>query len=100
MKKKTSSQSFGLKKLLKWGCFVGASCAVIGAAVGLVAFSVVYYQLPSIETLTEYRPKVPLRVYTADGDLIGEFGEERRDFVPIEEMHTRASNLWGLLVQH
>lgn len=95
MKKKTSSQSFGLKKLLKWGCFVGASCAVIGAAVGLVAFSVVYYQLPSIETLTEYRPKVPLRVYTADGDLIGEFGEERRDFVPIEEMprHVRLAIL-------
>lgn len=86
MKKKTSSQSFGFKKLLKWTCLAGAAVGVIGVSVGLVAFSVVYYRLPSIEALTEYRPKVPLRIYTADGDLIGEFGEERRDFVPIEEM--------------
>lgn len=86
MKKKTSSQPFGFKKLLKWTCLAGAAVGVIGISVGLVAFSVVYYRLPSIEALTEYRPKVPLRVYTADGDLIGEFGEERRDFVPIEEM--------------
>ena len=95
MKKKTSSEVFGLKKLLKWGCFVGASLGVIGVATGLIAFSVVYYNLPSIETLTEYRPKVPLRIYTADGDLIGEFGEERRDFVPIEEMprHVRLAIL-------
>ena len=86
MKKKTSSQSFGFKKLFKWACRAGATVGVIGVSVGLVAFSVVYYRLPSIEALTEYRPKVPLRIYTADGDLIGEFGEERRDFVPIEEM--------------
>lgn len=86
MKKKTSSQSFGFKKLFKWACLAGATVGVIGVSVGLVAFSVVYYRLPSIEALTEYRPKVPLRIYTADGDLIGEFGEERRDFVPIEEM--------------
>jgi len=34
--------------------------------------------------LTDYRPKIPLRVYTADGYLIGEFGEERRNVVRIE----------------
>ena len=53
---------------------------------GLVVFSVVYYQLPPIDALTQYRPKVPLRIYTADGDLIGEFGEERRDYVPFDEI--------------
>lgn len=42
--------------------------------------------LPSIDALTEYRPKIPLRVYTADQVLIGEFGEERRDFVPITQI--------------
>ena len=36
--------------------------------------------------LTDYRPKVPLRVWSAEGRLIGEFGEERRDFVRIADV--------------
>jgi penicillin-binding protein 1A len=39
--------------------------------------------LPSLEALTDYRPKIPLRVYSAEGSLIGEFGEERRQVVKI-----------------
>jgi len=42
--------------------------------------------LPSLDTITDYRPKIPLRIYTADNVLIGEFGEERRNFVPIGEI--------------
>lgn len=42
--------------------------------------------LPSLDTITDYRPKIPLRIYTADNVLIGEFGEERRNFVPISEI--------------
>lgn len=42
--------------------------------------------LPSLDTITDYRPKIPLRIYTADNVLIGEFGEERRNFVPITEI--------------
>ena len=42
--------------------------------------------LPSFDVVTDYRPKIPLRVYTADGALLGEFGEERRDFTPIGEI--------------
>jgi len=45
-----------------------------------------YPQLPSLEVLTDYQPKVPLRVYSSDGHLIGEFGEERRALVRIEEV--------------
>ena len=40
--------------------------------------------LPSLEALTDYRPKIPLRVYSAEGILIGEFGEERRQVVKID----------------
>ena len=40
--------------------------------------------LPSLEALTDYRPKIPLRVYSAEGVLIGEFGEERRALVKID----------------
>ena len=42
--------------------------------------------LPSLESLTDYQPRVPLRVYTSDGYLLGEFGEERRDVVRIAEV--------------
>ncbi|MEQ1774326.1 MAG: penicillin-binding protein 1A [Burkholderiales bacterium] len=42
--------------------------------------------LPSLEVLTDYRPKVPLRVYSADGKLIGEFGEERRAVVSMQQV--------------
>ncbi len=43
-------------------------------------------RLPSMEALTDYRPKVPLRIYTADGVLIGEFGEERRSVVKLDDV--------------
>jgi penicillin-binding protein 1A len=42
--------------------------------------------LPSLDALMDYRPKIPLRVYTSDNILIGEFGQERRDFVAIKDI--------------
>ena len=51
-----------------------------------VAFAAAPLDLPSLETLTDYRPKIPLRVYTSDKVLIGEFGQERRDFVAIKDI--------------
>ncbi len=51
-----------------------------------VAFAATPLDLPSLETLTDYRPKIPLRVYTSDKVLIGEFGQERRDFVAIKDI--------------
>jgi penicillin-binding protein 1A len=42
--------------------------------------------LPPLSVVTDYRPKIPLRIYTADGALLGEFGEEHRDFMPIQEI--------------
>ncbi|MGZ3183939.1 MAG: penicillin-binding protein 1A [Telluria sp.] len=53
--------------------------------VGYIAMSVVP-NLPSLDVITDYRPKIPLRVYTADHVLIGEFGEEHRDFIPIAKI--------------
>ncbi|MBL8515911.1 MAG: penicillin-binding protein 1A [Betaproteobacteria bacterium] len=57
-------------------------------ALGVVALTIIllYPSLPSVEVLTDYRPKIPLRVYTADGDLIGEFGEEKRAVVAIKDV--------------
>ena len=60
--------------------------AAIGAALLAIVVVLAYPNLPSLEILTDYRPKIPLRVYTADGHLIGEFGEERRSLVSIHEV--------------
>jgi len=51
-----------------------------------IAFILAYPQLPSLDVLTDYQPKIPLRVYSSDGHLIGEFGEERRNFVLIKDV--------------
>ena len=58
---------------------------IAGALLGLMIL-LAYPNLPSLEVLTDYQPKVPLRVYSAEGILIGEFGEERRAIVAIGEV--------------
>ena len=57
----------------------------VAAIVAIVAI-LAYPQLPAIDSLTDYRPKIPLRIFTSDGHLIGEFGEERRNFVRISDL--------------
>ncbi len=51
-----------------------------------VALAVAYPNLPDISDLSDYRPKLPMRVYSADGVVIGEFGEERRSLTPIKDI--------------
>jgi penicillin-binding protein 1A len=69
-----------------------AGLAVAGLlAVGLVVV-LAYPQLPSLDALTSYQPKIPLRIYTAEGVLIGEFGEERRAVVSISEVPQQLKN--------
>jgi penicillin-binding protein 1A len=66
-----------------------AGAALCGALLLVFVFALTYANLPPIDTLTDYQPRIPLRVWTADGILIGEFGEERRDYVPIKEVPQR-----------
>jgi penicillin-binding protein 1A len=62
------------------------ACGIVGALVVGYGLVVMTPQLPSLEALTDYRPKVPLRVYTADHVLIGEFGDERRSLVRFQDI--------------
>jgi len=70
---------------------VGAGLALAAAGVLLGGFAAVLSlgQLPSVDALRDYRPDVPLRVYTSDNVQIGEFGNEHREFIPIEHMPKR-----------
>ena len=72
--------------LARWWIYLLAAVSALGLlAVLLAGFAalVTIPTLPSLEALTDYRPKIPLRVYSAEGILIGEFGEERREVVKI-----------------
>ena len=67
---------------------LGWLAAAFGAGVLLVgmALAMAYPQLPDIGSLTDYRPKLPLRVFSADGALLGEYGEEKRIYTPIGQI--------------
>ena len=65
---------------------LAASAVLAGVLVAAIALAVSYPNLPEISSLTDYRPKLPMRIFSADGVLLGEFGEERRNFVPIAEI--------------
>ncbi len=75
-----------LTRLLLWALGLGLAGATSLAIVIAVALSVAYPNLPDVSDLASYRPKLPLRIYSADGALIGEFGEERRSLTPIAEI--------------
>ena len=72
--------------LVRWWAFpllLVVSTFLMGVILMAFAAVVVYPTLPSLEVLTDYQPKIPLRVYSTEGTLLGEFGEERRAFVAI-----------------
>lgn len=73
----------------KWWHYLILALVVGGlslTALVAIAAALIYPTLPSLEALTDYRPKLPLRVYSDDGFLISEFGEERRAYVKIENV--------------
>ncbi|WP_295855797.1 penicillin-binding protein 1A [uncultured Xylophilus sp.] len=65
---------------------VVVAAVVAGVLTVCVALAVAYPNLPDISDLADYRPKLPLRVFSTEGALLGEFGEERRNLTPIREI--------------
>ncbi|NCT84914.1 MAG: PBP1A family penicillin-binding protein [Comamonadaceae bacterium] len=59
---------------------------VVLALVGAIVALVLWPQLPALDVLTDYQPHQPLRVMSADGQLLGEFGAERRRYVPLKDI--------------
>lgn len=51
-----------------------------------LAVMLAYPTLPSLDALVDYHPKMPLRIYSSEGMLLSEFGEERRVLVKISEV--------------
>jgi penicillin-binding protein 1A len=75
-----------LKRWLLYLASVVLGLGLVGALVGALVLALLWPTLPSLEALTDYQPKVPLRIVSAEGELLGEFGEERRAIVTIHEV--------------
>jgi penicillin-binding protein 1A len=75
-----------LKRWLIYLASVLFGLALVGVLLGAFVFALLYPTLPSLETLTDYQPKIPLRILSVEGELLGEFGEERRAIVKIQDV--------------
>ena len=65
---------------------------IAGLAAIIFTITLIYPTLPDVESLSKYRPKEPLQIFTKDNYLIQEFGEERRDFIAIENVPQKMIN--------
>lgn len=74
-----------LRFFLKLTILCGGLAACAALLVGM-ALALAWPNLPDLNAMTDYRPRVPLRVFTADKVLIGEYGEERRNVLHFNEI--------------
>jgi penicillin-binding protein 1A len=91
--KATSSDSLNSKKKRHPAVKFGLQFVVFLVGIGLIgllviifALTLAYPNLPDLDSITSYRPKIPLRVFSADNVLLGEFGEERRSVMQLKDI--------------
>ena len=73
-------------KILRVILATGFAVFTAGVVVVAAAYFYIAPQLPPIERLKEVQLQVPLRVFTADGELIAEFGEQRRTPIRYQDL--------------
>ncbi len=73
-------------QLFKWVVGIGVAGVASVFIIVAITMAIAYPNLPDISDLEDYRPKLPLRIFSAEGDLLGEFGEEHRTLTPIAEI--------------
>ncbi|MGB5612716.1 MAG: penicillin-binding protein 1A [Sedimenticolaceae bacterium] len=78
-----------LSKFLKFGLILGISGAIAAAAALAAAYYYLEPDLPDIDNLRDVRLQVPLKVFSADGRLIAEFGEKRRNPLSYDQIPPR-----------
>jgi len=86
---KRSDPAPGGSPIVRFFVKVGILCAglgLCGVLLGGMALALAWPNLPDLHAMTDYRPRVPLRIYTSDRVLIGEFGEERRNVLRFNEI--------------
>jgi penicillin-binding protein 1A len=81
-----------LASFFVWFLGLSAAGAVAIMLLVSVALAMAYPQLPDISELADYRPKLSMRVFSVEGKVIGEFGEERRKLVPFKDIPAVVKN--------
>ena len=76
----------GAVRVGAWLFGLAAAGAVSVLMVVAMALAVAYPNLPELSGLIDYRPKLPMHIYSADGVMLGEYGDERRNFTPIAQI--------------
>src|SRR5450830_1549307 len=89
--KQESQQKSSAKRSIGKRIFIGAlrifvGCGTAIALIIVFALTLAYPNLPELDSITSYKPKMPLRIFSADNVLIGEFGEERRNVVRFDQI--------------
>ena len=79
-------KQFLRKRIVAQAAVGVAGLGVCGAVLVGLAVALTWPNLPSLHAMTDYRPSVPLRIYTADHVLIGEFGQEHRNVLRFDDI--------------
>ena len=82
----SSSPTHWLLRGLGWLAGLALAATLSVALLVALALAMAYPALPDISGLTDYRPKLPLRVLSAEGQLLAEYGEERRSYSDIRDI--------------
>ncbi len=83
---KSPNSGSWVRRFLVKAAVLFAGLTLSGALLGTLALALAWPNLPDLSAMIDYRPRVPLRIYTADKVLIGEFGEERRNVLRFDEI--------------
>jgi len=65
-------------KFVKYLFILAVCCILLGAGSVYGLYKFIEPQLPDVATLKDVRLQIPMQVYTADGELIAQYGEKRR----------------------
>lgn len=91
-KKANSKKISTWKRILKSFFFFSLLSIIIGIIIAAIAIAMAYPKLPSITTLKNYKPQIAMQVFTEDGQLIGQFGTERRKPVAFKDIPNHLKN--------
>lgn len=65
-------------KFVKYLLILVISCILLGAVSVFALYKYIEPQLPDVATLKDVRLQIPMQIYSADGELIAQYGEKRR----------------------
>ncbi|WP_075182557.1 peptidoglycan glycosyltransferase/peptidoglycan DD-transpeptidase MrcA [Pantoea sp. 1.19] len=73
-------------KFVKYLFILAVCCILLGAGLVFGLYKYIEPQLPDVATLKDVRLQTPMQVYSADGELIAQYGEKRRIPLRLDEM--------------